>query len=261
MEQEAIADAFSRINKVESVALSGSRTSAISDSDSDYDIYIYCTERIGTEERKRLYDSLHLDADISVSFFEEGDETYDGSNVFDIMFRSVVWTENEIQAVYREHTARLGYTTCILHNISTSRILFDRSGWFSKLQREISSGYPEKLRENIIRDNLQIIDGAFSAPFSKQLELAAKRYDIVSENHRLAALLASYFDIIFAYNRVYHPGEKKLMAYAHILCHELPEGFDDDINNAVKSIGQENLICNVRMLTSHLHAFLDRERG
>ena len=260
MNAEELAGRFRENSKVEAVALSGSRTSAINDSDSDYDIYIYCSGIVEKEERERIYSSLSLSYQVSISFFEEGDEASDGIALFDIMFRSVDWTEKEVSDVYRKGKARIGYTTCILHNIATSQILFDRTGWLGSIKREISSGYPEKLRQNIIHDNLMIIDGEFSSPFMHQAELAAKRSDTVSECHRLTAILASYFDMIFAYNRVYHPGEKKLIRYAHLLCKELPENFDDDIQNAIKALGEDRFIPALRSLSEHLHAFLSEGR-
>ena len=44
----------------------------------------------------------------------------------------------------------------------------------------------------------------------------------VSLNHRVAAWLSSYFDILFAINGQFHPGEKRLLAYAEELAN-LPE--------------------------------------
>ena len=247
MTAERIAEGFSTLSGVRAVALSGSRTSAINDGNSDWDIYVYSDCQIGKNERKSLYDQLRLSSRISVSFFEEGDEAEDDEGrIFDLMLRSTDWTEGETDHVYRHHRAKIGYTTCILHNIATSRILYDKDSWLSGLQDEITGGYPEELRRNIINDNLMVIDGNFSSPFIKQLELAVMRDDIVSQNHRLSSILASYFDVLFAYNRVYHPGEKKLMRYASLLCDRLPKGFDKDIPTLIRSIGTAGILPRTR---------------
>ena len=258
MTVERIAEGFSALPGVRAVALSGSRTSAIKDSSSDWDLYIYSDSPIAKDERKRLYDALSLTSRISISFFEEGDEAEDGEgNVFDLMMRSTAWTEGEVDNVYRNHHAKIGYTTCILYNIATSRMLCDRDGWLSRLQDEITGGYPEELRRNIIHDNLTVIDGAFSSPFIKQLELAVMRDDIVSQNHRLSAIIASYFDALFAYNRVYHPGEKKLMRYAGLLCNRLPRGFDEDIPAMIGAIGTEGLLPRTKAAIASLRDLVE----
>ena len=53
--------------------------------------------------------------------------------------------------------------------------------------------------------------------YLKQIRTAVVRVDPVSLNHRVAAWLASYFDILFAINGRFHPGEKRLLIYAEEL--------------------------------------------
>ena len=253
---KALTEAFSLNAKTEAVALSGSRRSAIHDESSDWDIYIYSSERILPEERERMFSQLFPKYSVNISAFEEGDECIDSDgNVYDLMYRSLSWTEGEVDDVYRKHNARVGYTTCFLANIASSEILFDRKGWFSSLVSELNGGYPEELRENIIRKNIGVIDSTGVFTFLEQAELAEKRGDIVSSNHRLSAILASYFDIIFAYNRVYHPGEKKLIRYAH-LSGACPENMDEDITSAIKTLGTDSHIAELKKLLGNLHAFL-----
>ena len=56
------------------------------------------------------------------------------------------------------------------------------------------------------------------------MEKAVARGDLVSFNYRVAALLASTFDILFALNRLPHPGEKRLLAFAAQHCPLRPAG-------------------------------------
>ena len=76
------------------------------------------------------------------------------------------------------------------------------------------------------------------ASYYEQIEKALKRTDIVSVNHRISAFLASYFDIIFAINKLLHPGEKRLIKFAEENCKILPKDFGLNIE---KLLNQPNL--------------------
>ena len=242
-------DGLAALPMVEAIALSGSRTNAISDSDSDYDIYVYSSCRVPPEARKELLSGLFHDAAVDCSPFEEGDEAEDDAgDVYDIMYRSTGWTEREVQDVWRDCNARLGYTTSILCNIRTSHILYDRTGWLGSLQEELKGPYPDKLRRNIVGRNLSIIDGMGKSTFLIQAERAAKRGDAVSSCHRRAAILASLFDIVFALSRELHPGEKKLLSYASLLCRQLPEDFGQLVRKAIATVGKDGHIDALKRL-------------
>jgi hypothetical protein len=51
-------------------------------------------------------------------------------------------------------------------------------------------------------------------------------------------LLASYFDILFAVNRVFHPGEKRLLAYALEKCPKRPPQIEVQVNTLLASIAE-----------------------
>ena len=73
--------------------------------------------------------------------------------------------------------------------------------------------------------------GKKMASFYEQLEKAVIRNDIISINHRITAILSSYFDILFALNKEFHPGEKKLVEYVLKLCDNIPDNFEENIKS------------------------------
>ena len=125
-----IANAYSKLDCVYAVVLSGSRTSNQSDELSDYDIYVYTDKEIPVEFRTALAKKYSDEYEIDNRYFETGDEwTLRESKIgLDFMFRCPNWINDCINNVYNKHYASNGYTTCFLHNVYTSQILYDKNG-------------------------------------------------------------------------------------------------------------------------------------
>ncbi len=110
------------------------------------------------------------------------------------------------------------------HNLNTSKIIFDRNGRLSMAKNRFNIPYPELLRQNIIKRNRRLLSGSLPC-YQQQIKKALGRNDMVSVNHSVSAFLESYFDIIFAFNRQTHPGEKRLVDLAMERCRHLPRDF------------------------------------
>lgn len=231
-----IIDEFKKIENVKAIVLSGSRTAKSSDEISDYDIYIYSDTEINLDERTRIAKIFSDTYEINNQFFGAGDEwILRNSDIqIDVMYRTREWIENCVENTWVKHYPSVGYSTCFIFNIKYSQIIFDTDNWYKNLQEKVSSEYPDELSKNIIKNNLPLLKNKISASFYEQIDKAIKRKDYVSLNHRISAFVASYFDVLFAVNKVLHPGEKRLVQYTKIHCSKIPENFEQDINNITR---------------------------
>ena len=229
-----IAELFAVLPQVESIALAGSRGNglAATDSASDIDLYVYTRSEIPFEARQSIVEQSGGASrlDLNLNYWGPGDEWINAPTGIevDIVYFDAAWIEEQITRVVEQHQASMGYTTCFLHTIRQSNIFFDPNNWLATLQQKCQIEYPETLRRNIIALNHPVLRGIIPS-YAFQIEKAAKRRDLVSINHRLAALFASYFDILFALNRQLHPGEKRLVEFAVNHCKQIPSNMEADI--------------------------------
>ena len=115
------------------------------------------------------------------------------------------------------------------------------------MQKKYSIAYPEKLKENIISNNLKLLSGMLPS-YDRQIKKAWQRADLVSINHRVTEFLASYFDIIFALNEMTHPGEKRMQSICSSECKILPDKFDDNLERLFAGMFREDIfpvICDM----------------
>ncbi len=226
-----VAAAFSALPQVVAVAMAGSRTTATADDRSDIDLYVYAAEPVAIADRAAIAMRFATRREVGNQFWEPGDEWIDARTGLqvDVMYRSPVWIEEQLERVLVRHEASVGYTTCFWSNVLHSEPLFDRGGWYRDLQRMAECPYPDPLRRAIVARNHPILRRTISS-YLAQIERAVHRDDSVSVQHRVTALLASYFDILFAVNELPHPGEKRLLQFAMTHCAKTPRDMETQIN-------------------------------
>ncbi len=226
---ELLWNEFTQFSEVEAIALGGSRTGTHYDEKSDYDLYIYCTQIPKPAIRKKVLEKYCQYMEIGNSFWElEDDCTLKDGVDIDILYRNMEDFSQEIYSVVKKHIAHNGYTTCMWHNLLHSRILYDKNEKLTMLKNQYDVPYPDKLKDNIIEKNLRLLRGNLPS-YDLQIKKAITRKDWVSLNHRTAAFLESYFDIIFAINKLTHPGEKRMVSYAREQARILPDNFEKNL--------------------------------
>ena len=234
-------DEIGHLVQVEAIALGGSRATGRNDKKSDYDVYVYITNSIDENVRRNILYKYCGYMEIGNSFWElEDDVTLKNGIDMDIIYRNIDDFEKMVSSVVIDCVPWNGYTTCMWHNLITSQIVLDKNGKLSGLQAKYQIKYPEKLKKNIISNNLKLLSGTLPA-YDMQIKKAESRGDLVSVNHRVTEFLASYFDIIFALNEMTHPGEKRMQSICSTECRILPDRFNENLNRLFAGMFRENI--------------------
>ncbi len=249
---------LSALNQVEAIALGGSRAGSDFDDKSDYDIYVYCKEDISEDIRSVLLQKYCERIEIGNHFWEYEDNCILKNGVdIDILYRDLDAFAKGISEVVDEYEAHNGYTTCMWHNLCTCKVIYDKAGRLTSLQKKYRIPYPKLLKENIIRRNMNLLRYAMPA-YEVQIAKAVKRSDMVSVNHRITEFLASYFDVIFAFNELTHPGEKRLIALCEKQCKKLPSDFRRNLEQLLCDMfgRPENISDDIDAIVSELEKLL-----
>jgi hypothetical protein len=256
-----VAASFAAMPEVSAVALGGSVAAGRAGHGSDVDLYVYAMEDVPVARRAAIAAGSRGPAELDNRSFEPGDEWVDGASGIhvDVMYRRPAWIEDQLERVLVRHLASTGYSTALWHNVRSSVALFDRDGWYARLRTRADVPYPEPLRRAIVARNQPLLRRNLSS-YLRQIERGVARGDAPSVNHRVAAFLASWFDVLFAVNRVPHPGEKRLVDFAEGLCPRRPPGMADGVRALVDAIPGAAVAARADALGEALDELL-REEG
>jgi hypothetical protein len=224
-----IANAFGSIPGIEAIAWCGSTAMGVADAHSDFDFYIYTNAPVPVESRRAVILERSQHSQLNNMFWELEDEWIDREDRrFNAMYRSCDFVFGEIAARLERYSADLGYTTAYCFSVANGFILHDPRQWLGTVQEQLRQSFPESLIRSIVAKNRPVLGGGMQSCYLAQMKAAIARDDLISLNHRVAVWIASYTDILFAVNRRYHPGEKRLLKYMQGLPN-LPENTLEDI--------------------------------
>lgn len=228
---------YAKFPQVRSIAVGGSRAVKRNDAYSDYDVYVYNTEPIPVEERRRVLEN-HCSSMVLDNHYREHEDVCimeeDGTEL-NIVYRNLDEFLAVIDKVVRNYEPQDGCTTGMWHNLLMGRIAYDKGGFLAAAKEEYNIPYPQELKNNIISYHMNLIKYGMPS-YIAQIERAMKRGDMVNINHIVNRFLASYFDVIFALNEKLQPGEKRLVEICKEECKILPANFELHIRLLLNSM-------------------------
>jgi predicted nucleotidyltransferase len=252
----AIVEELQRCEHVRLIMLGGSRAKGNHDRHSDVDVYVYCDQEIPLEVRKRMLNPYFSYVEYANEFWEQEDDgvMLDGVEI-EIIYRPHCFIKEQYEKTFVRQEVSFGYSTCMIYNLLRSQILVDKQSdieWF----RNIAQVYPDELRKKIILNNAHLIYDRMPS-LSFQLIKAIKRDDTISIQHRTSELLAIVFDLLFAANRMYHPGEKRLTESLERMG-LIPDHFKEDLSQLlnIRSISKDDGVLLVKSMGERLNAFV-----
>lgn len=240
---EKILNQFIELPEVEAIAIGGSTSAKTSDNNSDIDVYVFSKTGISLEKREQIIKPISTKHEIGGEYFGSGDEFLvdEINQQLDVMYWDMNWFESVVENIWVKHYPSNGYTTCFLFTLKNFNIIYDKNNWLKNLQEKINTEYPTELQKNIIHRNIMLMKDKPFASYYEQIEKAIKRNDITSINHRISAFVASYFDVIFAVNKQFHCGEKRLINYVKNNCSIIPNNFEENLQKLFKQPNDHTL--------------------
>lgn len=206
----AVADAAMAISGVVAVTLGGSLASGLADEHSDVDLHVYWREPLADDAARHAALAAAADAGTAVATIREWgleDHLTAGGRLVELVYVHLGDLRSLVERSYGEGLGDEGFATALLWSVAAGLLLRDPSGELHALRARLAA-YPEATRRRL----LATMPGLLRA-YLGQLRKAQARGDVLFAQHRRYTIQMVYFNMLFALNRMYHPGEKRLLLH------------------------------------------------
>jgi uncharacterized protein DUF4037 len=213
------------------ITLGGSIASGLADDRSDLDLHVYWREPLAApalraERLARVADAGSVAVDI-LTWGREDHLRVQGWPA-ELIYVPLAEIRSKIDRAYGEGLISEGYTTARLFYIANGRLLHDPSGDLGALQARLLAEYPEPTRRLLLRHQPELLHY-----YLELLGIAQVRGDLLFVQHCRTSFQEVFFNLLFALNRCYHPGEKRLLIHGEG-CPLRPAGLGDRWQHATR---------------------------
>ena len=224
------------------IALGGAHAKRAADAESDLDLYVFADQVLPGAERKRL--CAQFDGIESLTGWgEDAPFVQAGTDFYFEGIKVECWLRNtgyigsiiaECQAGIVRHslvtwTVMGFYNYCALSDLNNMVPVDDPGGILARWKAQVGR-YPPKLRETILTTTL---GAAQFWPHNFHYRTAVERCDALYVAGIVQQVVHNLIQVVFALNRVYFPGDKKLAGALDHLSIK-PDCFTTRIQNLIR---------------------------
>jgi len=202
------------------VALGGSIAKGTGDALSDVDVYLFADAVLPGDERREIVREALGDGARAVSWGRDGELAEGGTDFWhrgrkvECWLRSATHVERAIDACVRGEVRRdyvfwtvMGFFThAVLADVRAMRIVEDADGMLARWKARVAE-YPEALRREIVG---RYLAEAKFWPENFHYRTAVQRRDAIYTSGIVQQTVHALVQVVFAINREYFPGEKRL---------------------------------------------------
>jgi hypothetical protein len=245
---QRVVAAIADLPGVAAITLGGSAAAGLADAASDLDVYVFYHEPLAaTQDRsarlRLLADAGTLKAGLTTFGLE--DHLYVQGNLIELVYFDLDRLSAETEQAYGAGLSSEGYTTSFLYTLCRSEVLHDATGEATALRAQLQAGYPEPTRARLLREYPEVL-----VYYLGLLRVGQGRNDLLFVQHLRYSIQMIFFNLLFALNRQYHPGGKRLLAHA-LRCEVQPTDLDARWNDTTR------LPADAGALAEQLEALID----
>jgi hypothetical protein len=209
---QQIVAAMADLPGVAAIALGGSTAAGLADDASDFDVYVYYHQPLAVSADRAV--RLHPLADegtleVGLTTFGLEDHLYMQGKLIELVYLELDRLSFETDQAYGQGLSGEGYTTALLYILFRSQIYHDATGAATALHARLRAAYPEPTRTRLLREYPELL-----RYYLELLRISQRRDDLLFVQHMRYSIQMIFFNLLFALNRLYHLGGKRLLIHA-----------------------------------------------